>query len=386
MTALNQKQQVYELLEKHENILILLPASLGGDAIGAGLGLASALKKLSKNVTIVSGGQVPSSYNFLPSVETIHEEIKGRRDFVINVNTKDHPINELRYENENDLLNIYLTPALGSLESSDISFKQGSFNYDLLIVLDCADLEELGVIYERNTELFFDVPIINIDHHSANEQFGEVNIVEITAAATSEVVYDLIKEWGKDILEEDAVTQLLAGIISATGSFQKNNTTPRTFSIAASLISKKARHQEIIRYLYKTRPLEVLQLWGRIMARLKYDPDLKIIWSVLSKEDFEITNTNPKSLAGALDELVSSVFHDTNAILIIYQDPVESTPTDAGFRGVIQWVSEDKSRKDRLAAILEGVIKNSRIHFSLEQDSLAKAEESVLEKIKETAA
>lgn len=377
--ALNQRQQTYELIEKHQNILILLPYMLNGDALGAGLALASALKKKSKNISIASAGQIPSQYGFLSGIDKVEGDIKVARDFIITINTKEHPIEELRYENANDALNIYLTPDNGNLENKDLVLKQGPFNYGLIVTIDCSDFEELGILYEKNTELFFDVPIINIDHHSSNEQFGEVNVVEITAASTSEVVYYLIEEWGKDLLDEDNATQLLTGIISSTNSFQRNNTTPRSFSVAASLIGKKANHQEIVRYLYKTKPLEMLQLWGRIMARLKHDEKNKIIWSLISKEDFEVTNTSPQSLARTLDELIMNVPYDTNAILILYQSPDDTS----SLRGVIQWLSRDRAKQDKLSTILNGAVKNNRVHFSIEQSTLSQAEELVVDKIKE---
>jgi len=384
--ALNQRQQVYELIEKHNNILILLPFIISGDAIGAGLSLASALKKLSKHVTVVCGGQIPTQFNFLAGIDGIEKDITGTRDLIVSVNKKEYPIRELRYDEEGDFLNIYLTSVGESLDPRGIEIKQGTFQYDLLIVLNCSDLEELGSLYEKNTELFFDVPIVNIDHHPSNEQFGEVNLVEITAASTSEIVYHLIEEWGKDLLDDHNATQLLTGIISSTNSFRRNNTTPRSFSVAAALIGKKANHQEIVRYLYKTKPLEILQLWGRMMARLKHDEEYKILWSLISKEDFAVTNTTPQSLARTLDELVLNVPYDTNAIMVLYQAPEESfsgNPSESKIlRGVIQWLSKDKGKQDKLASVLGGVIKNSRIHFTLEGESLNQAEEISVNKIK----
>lgn len=384
--ALNQRQQVYELIEKHNNILILLPFIIGGDAIGAGLSLSSALKKLSKNVMVVCGGQIPNQYNFLSGIDVIEKDITGTRDLVISVNTKEYPIRELRYNEEGEFLNIYLTPGGESLDPRSIEVKQGTFQYDLLIVLHCSDLEELGLLYEKNTELFFDVPIVNIDNHPSNEQFGEVNLVEITAASTSEIVYHLVEEWGKDLLDDRNATQLLTGIISSTNSFRRNNTTPRSFSVAAALIGKKANHQEIVRYLYKTKPLEILHLWGRMMARLKHDEGHKILWSLISKEDFAVTNTTPQSLARTLDELVLNVPYDTNAIMVLYQSPEESftenSPGGRTLRGVIQWLSRDKGKQDKLSNLLGGVVKNSRIHFTLEEDNLNEAEEIAVSKIK----
>jgi len=156
--------------------------------------------------------------------------------------------------------------------------------------------------------------------------------------------------------------------------------------VAAALIGKKANHQEIVRYLYKTKPLEILQLWGRMMARLKHDEEYKILWSLISKEDFAVTNTTPQSLARTLDELVLNVPYDTNAIMVLYQAPEESfsgNPSESKIlRGVIQWLSKDKGKQDKLASALGGVIKNSRIHFTLEGESLNQAEEISVNKIK----
>ncbi|MDP2766655.1 MAG: hypothetical protein Q8O41_04270, partial [Candidatus Methanoperedens sp.] len=60
----------------------------------------------------------------------------------------------------------------------DISSRSSGFKYDLIIALDTADLESLGQIYDNDTEFFYKTPIINIDHHSENEEFGQINFIE----------------------------------------------------------------------------------------------------------------------------------------------------------------------------------------------------------------
>ena len=84
-------------------------------------------------------------------------------------------------------------------------------------------------------------------------------MVDIVAASTAEVVYEILKS-RPSLIDEDAATALLAGITSKTNSFQSSSTTPDSFARAAELVQLGAHQQEIIRALFKTRAFAMVKL------------------------------------------------------------------------------------------------------------------------------
>ena len=110
------------------------------------------------------------------------------------------------------------------INEADVSFQHGMNKFDLIFVMDTGNLEHLGALYEDNVEMFFNTPVINIDHHASNTDFGQVNMVDVNASSTTEVLYEffdyLEKKTNKKFITEDIATLLLAGIITDTGSFQ----------------------------------------------------------------------------------------------------------------------------------------------------------------------
>jgi phosphoesterase RecJ-like protein len=102
-------------------------------------------------------------------------------------------------------------------------------------------------------------------------------------------------------------TLLLTGLITDTRSFQNPNTTPRSLEVAAELLEKGARQQEIIQNIYKTKPLSTLKIWGRALNHIQMDPAARIVWSAISKEDLAEMEANSKETHGILDELISTI-------------------------------------------------------------------------------
>lgn len=320
---LTPKQQAFELLQKSENILIPLPLSLSADALGSSLALALFLIQIGKKVELVSQDIVPPKLAFLPGAEEIKTEPTSWRDFIISIDTSEKKIKQLRYETKDSVLKIYLGGP-DRLEQKDIRLEPGPFVYDLIIAIDAPDLEHFGPIYEKYSELFFEKPILNIDHKSANEHFGEVNLIEPTASSSAEIVADLINSFFPNQITPEVSTCLLAGIIDETHSFQKPNVTPQTFSLASLLASRGAEKEKIVQNLYKTKPLAYLRLWGRILARLKYQTDKNLAWAEAFAPDFLETQTTSDELE-AISEEIHDMLPNLNASVIISQENNEIT-------------------------------------------------------------
>jgi len=300
-------EQLKKLLDDSKDILILIPEGPSGDAVGAAWAMYFFLEKKGNRPVIAFANNFPEKFSFLPRPEKILNEISGARDFVLSFNTEHNKIKGVRTEVKENAYNIYITPEKGSVDPRDFSFIPAKFKYDLIIVIDSPDLECLGKIYEKNPDLFFEVPVVNIDWHSDNERYGQVAIIDVMSSSSSEVVANLLERLNGISLDEKMAECLLAGIISATDSFQKKNTTPKSFLTAAILMDKGANQQEIVRWMYKTQPLNILKLWGRVMAKVKWDENLKIIWSEITVEDFIQSRSTPENLPVILEKMQTRI-------------------------------------------------------------------------------
>jgi len=110
-----------------------------------------------------------------------------------------------------------------------------------------------------------------------------------------------------DQITPDVATLLLTGLITDTRSFQNPNTTPRSLEVAAELLERGARQQEIIQHVYKTKPLSTLKIWGRALNRIQVDPSSRIVWSAISREDLTEMEAKSSETHGILDELISTI-------------------------------------------------------------------------------
>lgn len=303
----NSKSQIFDSINKANRILIALPSNANGDALGAGLALYMFLGKLDKEVEIVTASRTLEAFSFLPRVTEIRHDLEVMQSFVISVSTANAPLDELSYEAKADRVDVFLKPKAGKYSQNDVSFRSGRFPYDLIIVLQSPALDNLGEVYERNTDLFFETPVINIDHHPNNEYYGQFNFVDLTATSTAEIIALLIEEFESSLMDEHIATSLLTGIITETNSFQHAKTTPRAFLKASQLIAQGGRHQEIVRELYKTKSIPILKLWGRALARLRELPELNLIYSLVNYSDIEKTGSKPEDVFGVMKELVANL-------------------------------------------------------------------------------
>ncbi len=331
---LTPKQQTIELLKNAQTVLVTTHKNPDGDALGSLITLKLALETLGKTVTAVYPGELNKAYEFLPEISNLKNNIEGGRDFIITIDTSKNESKELKlgYKNdkENGKLSIIVTPEQGTLTEQDISFKTNRPKFDLIVVLDSPDLERLGLLYDNFTELFYETPILNIDHHASNDHFGKVSWVDLTATSTCEMLVSLLESLssspdlnGKKLLTEDVATALLTGIITDTGSFQNTNTTPKSFTVAAQLVAAGARQQEIIKHIFKTKALSTLRLWGKVLTKVVEEKDPAFVWSAISNQDLKDVKATSSELTGVIDELLKSAPNVDFAILMSERELVD---------------------------------------------------------------
>jgi nanoRNase/pAp phosphatase (c-di-AMP/oligoRNAs hydrolase) len=337
---MNVNHQFFNLIKKSNNILISFPTDWNGDAISSSLALALYLKKIGKNVEIGaeknserSNFSTPlESFKFLPSFSEIKTSLENLLKFVVSVDLKNAKINQIKYTIENNYLNFIISPKSGFFKSEDIRSSMEGFKYDLIITISCRDLESLGRIYDSNIDFFYKTDIINIDNSPENEDFGQINIIDLNTVSCSEIIYDLINAEEKShLIDEDIATCLLSGIIFKTKSFKTTNLTPKTLQVSSRLIELGARREEIVSNLYRSRSLSTLKLWGRVLNNLNSINNNSIIWSTLLKNDFDASSAAEENLQDVIDELILSIpsakvivlFYSNNEILIPSEDESE---------------------------------------------------------------
>ena len=372
--TLSPKEQLKNQIDAAEEILILTAEKPTRDSAAASWALSHLLKSLGKKPVVLQT-KADDSFSYLAPPEKMESEIKGVRDFVLSFDTKRNKITDFRTENKIDSFDIYITPEKAAIDPRDFSFIPAKFKYDLVIVLGCQNLESLGSLSEKNSDLFFEVPVANIDNASTNENFGQINLVDITASSVSEILTGLFRNiWGKNASKNIAQC-LLTGLVAATHNFQSKNTTPHTFLAASWLIEKGADQQEIVRNLFKTHSFSFMKLWGRVMARLQWDEKLKIAWSTLSLEDFVQSRTKPKELPLVLEK-VKDNFSAGKYFAILFSETLD--------RSIALVRNNDSESLKNIQKILGGEIKNNYLEIIFEGKNILEAEKELLEKI-ETA-
>lgn len=288
-TSVQDLERVARLIAEAQHCLVVSHAHGDGDAVGASLGLAAALKESGRTCTVLLESP-SSSFGFLPGFDLVQTQPETKNLLVVFDESQGKIGNlTLRRLNEHRVA-VVVTTKEGVLNQSDIRIEEGTFPYDLLIALDSSSLSRLGSLTTNYPDVFAELPIVNIDHHRGNELFGLENLVDVQASSTCEQLVDLIEllgsQVGADLLTKEVATCLLTGVITDTGSFQNANVTPRTLTAAAKLQEAGADRELIVRKVYQEKSLAELRLWGRALAYLKEESEHRFVWTAVSKADF----------------------------------------------------------------------------------------------------
>lgn len=297
-----------KLISDARRVLCLTHANPDGDGLSAILALRAALRKLGKEVIVAAADPVPASLGFLPGAAAVSTSLSGSDSLGLQLPVGERAVS-VSHKLEDGVLTIFVTAGGGrQFRFDELQPAAGGADFDLIITADVPELARLGRLFEANPSLFYERPVINIDHHADNAGFGTVNLVDVTAASSTELVARLFAALpgGMDLADEDTATLLLTGIITDTGSFQNSNTTPRSLDLAAELIERGARQQEIIHHVFKTKPLSQLKLWGRVLEKIQFDPEHRLVWSEITAEDLQATGATDEEAGGIIDELMTN--------------------------------------------------------------------------------
>ena len=372
--ALTEVQQITETIKKSNHILIAFRKNFSVDAVASALALYLFLKKQNKLVDVVCADFVlPKNLQFLAESKKVKPAITNLQKFVIDINIDKSKIEEFSYNIEGNKLKIYITPKNGALSSEDLNSSASEYKYDLIITVDTPDFSSLGKTYQTATEFFYNTTIINIDHSPENEHYGQINLTNMNAVATAEILYQLLNDLDKTLVDGDIATCLLTGMVSKTRSFKTVNVTPKTLELAGNLINLGAQKDAIIQSLYRSRSLATLNLWGRVLARLKSDSDNRLIWSLITESDFLQASADKNDLPDVIEELISFI-PSAEIVILIYQ------------LGGVNHVIINTLKKDNALYLAGGFNPAGSKHlaeFSFNGKTIQEAETDVIGKVKE---
>ncbi|MBT3310802.1 MAG: hypothetical protein HN737_12255 [Desulfobacterales bacterium] len=238
-------QVIQHLKNNSRNILLATHTAPDGDALGSLLALGLCLTSLGKQTILFNESAIPEIYRFLPSINRV----------VRNIN--------------------------------DIN------NYDTAIILDCADLERVG---RSSKEIYKNIPtIINIDHHITNTHFGDYQIVDTSASATSEIVYYIIK--ALDIQINFAVASAIyTGILTDTGSFQFANTKREAFGICAEMVELGVDPHFVAQNVYVTYTLGRIKLIQMVLDSIEVSENGRLSMMALSQDMLTKSGMKPDNI------------------------------------------------------------------------------------------
>jgi len=166
-----------------------------------------------------------------------------------------------------------------------------------IVFLDCGN-------FDRNAVEVGDVPILNIDHHHDNTQFGSINYVVPDASCTAEIVWDLMSELDVEATLPIAIA-LYVGLVTDTGKFMYENTGVRAHAMAAELIEAGVDVHAIYRHLYEGVPASKLALLTRGLNSVQRYDDGRLTFARLTREDFAQTGAEESYTEGIIDHLRS---------------------------------------------------------------------------------
>lgn len=182
---------------------------------------------------------------------------------------------------------------------------------EVMVVLDAGSAERLG---ELASNAGGAETVVVIDHHVTNEGFGDISVVDPSAAATGELVYEILHSLDWEITADVALC-LHTALVTDTGRFSYSNTTPRTLRIAAQLVEAGAVPNLISRHVYEEAPFGYLKAAGLAMERAELDSEAGVVSTIVTEEDLEIYDIDWGDTENLIDLLRLAVEADT-AVLV----------------------------------------------------------------------
>ena len=214
--------QIAKFILESKKIGITYHVSPDGDAVGSVLALLNALRSLNKECYVISKDSVSDNLKYLKGSDEITGDITEAKD-----------------------------------------------ETDIIVVLDCGNLDRVSANLEE-----FTGKIINIDHHLSNDKYGDINYIDSKAAATAEIIFELVNIMGIDFSIENDITKdigtcIYTSIVTDTGGFRHSNVTDRTHNICSTLKKINVNNTFIYQSLFDNKEFNRIKIIGKALSKME---------------------------------------------------------------------------------------------------------------------
>ncbi len=239
----------YKKIKKAQKIFLVIHERPDGDAISSICAMIDFLEDINTDYYAYCVSDIPSTFNFLPNVEKIKKE------------------------------------------------KPESFSdFDLFIALDCGSLSRTTLIEEilsRDKRQ----KVIEFDHHPRVDTYSDIEIREVKAASTTEIVYDFFKK-NKIKINKKKATCILTGISTDTGNFLYPSTSEKTIKISSEMMIRGAHLPNILDSTWRNKSLSGMKLWGIAINNLEINKKYNFATTTITQEDIKNTGANDDDIEG----------------------------------------------------------------------------------------
>lgn len=260
----NDLNEARERIAQAETILVVSHVKPDGDAVGSVLGIGNALIDAGKKVEMVLEDGLPARYKFMVGSKRINRKI--------------------------------------------------TIEPDLVIAVDCGDRHRFGKIDELIKEVD-----INIDHHPTNSKFARVNLLEPTAASTTQMLAKILPALDLKITQPIAEA-LLAGLITDTIGFRTVSTTADSLRVSADLVDHGLDMHGVYEKALTGKSYVSVKYWGAGLSKIQRDGE--VAWTTLTEADRRATGYKGRDDADLVN-LLSSINEVSVIITFIEQNAEE---------------------------------------------------------------
>jgi phosphoesterase RecJ-like protein len=232
-------ERAIDIIKQHNDFVLTTHVNPDGDGLGSESALYVALKSMGKKVMVVNANPTPDLYYFLPEREWFLVEVPHRQQ------------------------------------------------HEVAIFLECPDEERSGNAVELPQGAKY---VINIDHHVYNSRYGTVNLIDPTAAAAGEQVWELLCALDCPRNKRMAIG-IYTAIATDTGHFKYAGVTSRTHMIIAQLLELGVQPSYMSEQIYERVPSEGLHLLALGLCGVQYNARRNVGWFTVSQDMLEKTGT-----------------------------------------------------------------------------------------------
>ena len=242
--------EIIKSFQSATNILVTAHEDPDGDSLGTQLVMYDFFGSIGKNVVIRNQGRIPTRYAHINGIESVR------------------------------------------IDSAALDFVP-----DLALVLESTSLERIGKIKDL-------IPsgcrIINIDHHTGNSLYGDINLVDEGASSVAEVVYGILIEAGF-VFTKQSAEWLYTAILTDTGRFHFSSTTPESLRICAEMIEAGVDPRAMTDRIYFSKSQQQMQVIGEVISSAEVVLDGRLCALTLSKEMLEQRGLDFADFEGIVD-------------------------------------------------------------------------------------